>query len=105
MNSPQLSGAANPALVAVVPLARPLAQEALDVGDQLVALREACLVDEPLEPFDVSLGVLVGGGGGVQQVASLQRAGRELADRRLDPQVPAERRQQAIDAAGYVALT
>ena len=63
------------------------AQEALDVGDELVTLGQARLVGKELEALDVGAGVVVGGSGRVEQVPALERPRRQLPDGRVDPEV------------------
>src|SRR6186713_1423581 len=71
-----------------------LAQEALDIGDELITSREARLIGEELQALDVGASVLVVRCRGIEQVAPLERPGRELPDRRLNAKVAADRRQE-----------
>ena len=96
-----LSGAGSPVRLLV---AAARAQEALDVGDELIS-GGARLIGEELEALDVGARVLVARGGRVKQIPALEGARRELADWRIDSEVATDGGQGAIDAAGYVALT
>ncbi len=72
----------------------PIAQEPLDLGDQLVAGRQALLVDHRLEPLDVRPGRLVGAGRQVEPRAQLAGLLLERDRRDLDPEMPLDRAQQ-----------
>ena len=83
-------------------LASAIAQEPLDVGDEVVAGREALLVDHRLEALDVRPGRLLERGGGVEARPQLVRLLGEVARRASStPRWRPSASSRASDAAGY----
>ena len=75
-------------------LAALVAQEPLDVGDEVVPRRQPLLVVHRLEPLDVAPGRLVEPGRRVEPAAQLARLGLEIVGRDRRAEVVAERPQQ-----------
>ena len=81
-------------LVRPVALAALLSQEPLDLRDQLVARRQASLIDHRLEPLDVRTRRLVGGGREVKPLAELPRFLFEIARRERHAEVARQHIEQ-----------
>src|SRR4051794_40351707 len=76
------------------PAISPVAQEPLDVGDEVLARGLARLVDHRLQALDVRAGRLVGGGRGVQPLPELPALLLEVAAGQRDVEMPLQRAQQ-----------
>src|SRR5207244_9502223 len=75
-------------------LAAAVAQEPLDVVDELVARRQPLLVDHRLEPLDVGARRVVGGGREIEPRPKLAGLRFERAGRHVGAEVAAQRAQQ-----------
>src|SRR3954464_1391557 len=71
-----------------------VAQEPFDVGDQVIAGREALLVIHRLEPLDVGVRRVIRRRGGVETRPELARFLGQLAGRDLGPEMRAERAEK-----------
>ena len=99
------SSRAWPPVSAPPPGAALVAQEALDVGDEVVARRQALLVVHRLEPLDVAACRLVEAGCRVEPGAQLARLLGELMRRDLGPEVRARPRAAARGRPSRTAPT
>src|SRR6185436_19473295 len=71
-----------------------LAEEPLDLADQVVPGRQSCLVDQRLEPLDVLLRRLLARRGGVESDAHEPRLLGQASEVELRVEMPPERAQQ-----------